>query len=40
MDKYSERYEGFVEDDRSFEDHLRCMREPGQFAFCRWTHME
>ena len=33
MAKYAERYEGFVEDDRSFEDHLRCMREPGQFAF-------
>ncbi|KAF8312335.1 cysteine proteinase [Clavulina sp. PMI_390] len=32
MAKYPERYEGFVEDDRSFEDHLRCMRQPGTYG--------
>lgn len=31
MAKYKDRYEGFVEDDRSFEDHLRCMRQTGTF---------
>ena len=29
MAAHPERYSGFVEDDRGFENHLRCMREPG-----------